>query len=81
MDHLPEVHIRSYFAPARVIKDSETEWLWVTANPTWQFDTEDEAQSYVNTGNEKGRTSGLDILNYPYFVVKVTETRQVERVH
>lgn len=81
MDLLPEVYTHWYFTAARVIhKEGEDDWLWVNANPAWQFDTEDEAQSTANLSNENGKASGFDVVNYPYFVVKVIDTRQVERV-
>lgn len=81
MEFLPEKHTKSYFTTARVIHDEiEHDWLWVNTSARWQFDTEDEAQSHANQSNENGISTGLDIEQFPYFVVRVTQTSLVEAV-
>jgi len=76
---------RSFFTTARIIHDerddtNERDWLWVNSSLGHRFDTEDEAQSLANLANGNGEESGMNVRDYPYFVVKVTQTSTIEKV-
>lgn len=83
MVKLPETHRRTYYTTARIIHDSTElfdDWLWINASASHEFNTPEGAQTIVNLSNENARESGLAVDEYPYFVVKVTRTSEVERV-
>lgn len=81
----PETHVKEYFTTARVIhmpkeKDESTDWLWINTNSSHQFSTAESAQHIANLSNDNGKDSGLDIENYPYFVVRITQSSRIERI-
>lgn len=76
-----ETRKRVYYTTARTIHKDETEdWLWVNPNQSFRFVTYEGAQNIANLSNDNGRDSGLNINDYPYFVVKVSETSVIEEV-
>jgi len=85
MVELPERRKRVYFTTARIIHtpnaefSDEKDWLWVNPSSSCEFDTEDEAQSFANLANNNGEESGLNVIDYPYFVVRVERTSIIEK--
>jgi hypothetical protein len=86
MSETLEVRKRSFFTTARVIHTPNTEfsneldWLWINPSQSHQFHTEDEAQSLANLSNHNGGENGMNVIDYPYFVVRVARTSEIERV-
>jgi hypothetical protein len=80
---LPGNYTRCYYTTARVIhndSEPESDWLWINSSLSHEFNTAESAQTLANLSNDNGREYGLDVNEYPYFVVKVTRTSHVEKV-
>jgi hypothetical protein len=77
---------QTYFTTARVIHtpnaefSDENDWLWVNGFETHHFDTEDEAESLANLANHNGSENGINVVDYPYFVIHVTRTSEFQKV-
>ena len=80
-DLLPETYARVFFTTARIIKpkDDGQEWLWVNPAPGRQFENPKDAEALAELANKNGTENGLDIANYPYFVVKISRTSIITR--
>lgn len=79
MSLLPETFYRTFYTTARIIheKDKGREWLWVNPARSHEFKTKSEAMELADLSNHNGSESGLDVLNYPYFVVRVEQERRI----
>jgi hypothetical protein len=83
---LPEKHKRRYFTTARIIHtpnvelSQEDDWLWVNTFSSHEFDSRDEAQTLADLANHNGSENGINVVDYPYFVVRVTRASEIERV-
>jgi hypothetical protein len=82
MSFLPEKYNRVVFTTARVIHKREDEtderdWLWVNPNVSHQFTNKQEAETLAELSNSNGSDFGLDISNYPYFVVRVEQENTI----
>jgi len=75
MNFLPETRSRTYYTTARVIQSLESEdWLWINPSASHHFNDQDSADHLKDLANHNGRDSGLNVDDYPYFVIKVEET-------
>jgi hypothetical protein len=74
---LPEVRKRIFYTTARIIH-ADTDWLWVNPSRSHEYNDWEDAKRLEELSNHNGNENGLDIGNYPYFVVKVIQTNEID---